>query len=85
MATFLLRVVESGPWKTRTLGLIGGMSWHSTLTYYRIINEAVAAELGGHASARIVLHSLDFAEIRECQVAGDWDRAGELLADAARH
>ena len=71
--------------ETRTLGLIGGMSWHSTMTYYRIINEAVAAELGGHASARIVLHSLDFAEIRECQLAGDWDRAGELLADAARH
>jgi aspartate racemase len=71
--------------ETQTLGLIGGMSWHSTMTYYRILNEAVAAERGGHASARIVLHSLDFAEIRACQVAGDWDRAGRLLAEAARH
>jgi aspartate racemase len=70
---------------TRTLGLIGGMSWHSTMTYYRVLNEAVAAERGGHASARIVLHSLDFSEVRACQLAGDWDRAGRLLAEAARH
>jgi aspartate racemase len=69
----------------RTLGLIGGMSWHSTATYYRTINEAVAAERGGHASARITLQSLDFSEVRACQVAGDWDRAGRLLAEAARH
>ncbi len=68
----------------RTLGLIGGMSWHSTATYYRLINEAVAAERGGHASARIVLQSLDFSEIRACQVAGDWAGAGRLLAEAAR-
>jgi aspartate racemase len=61
------------------------MSWHSTMTYYRILNEAVAAELGGHASARIVLHSLDFSEVRACQLAGDWDGAGRLLAGAARH
>jgi aspartate racemase len=67
-----------------TLGLIGGMSWHSTATYYRIVNELVAAELGGHASARIALQSLDFAEIRACQVAGDWDRAAELLVEAGR-
>lgn len=67
-----------------TLGLIGGMSWHSTATYYRLINEAVAAERGGHASARIALQSLDFAEIRDCQLAGDWDRAAALLADAGR-
>lgn len=67
-----------------TLGLIGGMSWHSTATYYRIVNEMVAAQLGGHASARIALQSLDFAEIRDCQVRGDWDAAGALLADAAR-
>ncbi len=67
-----------------TLGLIGGMSWHSTATYYRIINETVAAARGGHASARIALQSLDFAEVRECQVAGDWDRAAALLAEAGR-
>jgi aspartate racemase len=70
---------------TRTLGLIGGMSWHSTMTYYRTINETVAAARGGHASARIVLQSLDFAEVRACQLEGDWDRAGQLLAEAARH
>ena len=69
---------------TRTLGLIGGMSWHSTATYYRLLNEAVAAERGGHASARIVLQSLDFSEIRACQVAGDWARAAALLAEAGR-
>lgn len=67
-----------------TLGLIGGMSWHSTATYYRLINEAVAAEHGGHASAPIALQSLDFAEIRACQVAGDWDRAADLLVEAGR-
>ncbi|GAB6984849.1 aspartate/glutamate racemase family protein [Nocardioides pyridinolyticus] len=67
-----------------TVGLIGGMSWHSTMTYYRIINEMVAAARGGHASARIALQSLDFAEIRQCQVDGDWDRAAALLAEAGR-
>jgi len=68
-----------------TLGLIGGLSWHSTLEYYRIINEHVAARRGGHASAQIVLESLDFSVVRECQVAEDWSRAGELLAEAGRH
>jgi aspartate racemase len=69
----------------QTIGLIGGMSWHSTAEYYRIINELVAEREGGHAGARITLQSLDFAEIRECQVQGDWARAGRLLAEAARH
>jgi aspartate racemase len=67
-----------------TIGLIGGMSWHSTAAYYRVINELVAERCGGHAGARITLQSLDFAEVRECQVSGDWERAGRLLADAAR-
>jgi aspartate racemase len=67
-----------------TIGLIGGLSWHSTLEYYRLINERVAERRGGHASARIVLESLDFAEIRECQTGGDWERAGRLLAEAGR-
>ena len=67
----------------RTIGLIGGMSWHSTASYYRIINETVAERLGGHASAQISLQSLDFAEVRRCQVAGDWAAAGELLGRAA--
>ncbi|WP_249423846.1 aspartate/glutamate racemase family protein [Nocardioides coralli] len=68
----------------RTIGLIGGMSWHSTESYYRIINETVAERRGGHASASIALQSLDFSIIRDCQLTGDWDRAGELLATAAR-
>lgn len=67
----------------RTLGLVGGMSWHSTATYYCIVNEQVAAARGGHSSAKVVLESLDFAEIRECQIAQDWDRAGDLIAGAA--
>jgi aspartate racemase len=65
------------------IGLVGGMSWHSTLEYYRVLNEQVAATRGGHASARVVLESLDFAEIRECQQTGDWSRAGRLLTEAA--
>ena len=67
----------------RTIGLVGGMSWHSTASYYAMINKAVAARLGGHASARICLQSLDFAEVRGYQVSGDWAGAGALLADAA--
>ena len=51
-----------------TIGLIGGMSWHSTVEYYRLLNELVAERRGGHASAKVALQSLDFAEIRECQV-----------------
>ena len=66
----------------RKIGLIGGMSWHSTVEYYRLINDAVSARLGGHHSARIVLESLDFDQVRALQVAGDWDAAGRLLADA---
>lgn len=68
----------------RTIGLIGGMSWHSTASYYRIINETVADHVGGHASARIALQSLDFAEVRRCQVDDDWVAAGDLLARAAQ-
>jgi aspartate racemase len=68
----------------KTIGLIGGMSWHSTCSYYRIINELVAERLGGHASASIVLRSLDFAPVRQFQVDGDWQGAAALLSDAAR-
>jgi aspartate racemase len=67
----------------RKIGLVGGMSWHSTLEYYRILNERVAAARGGHASARVALESLDFAQIRECQTTGDWPRAGRLITEAA--
>ncbi|MCW2756802.1 MAG: aspartate racemase [Nocardioidaceae bacterium] len=68
----------------QTIGLIGGLSWHSTVSYYSRINEQVASRLGGHSSAKISLQSLDFAEVRACQQAGDWERSGALLADAAR-
>lgn len=68
----------------KTLGLIGGMSWESTIPYYRTINERVRDKLGGLHSAKLVLHSVDFAGIEALQRAGDWDAAGTQLADAAR-
>ncbi|MDQ1010362.1 aspartate racemase [Streptomyces sp. V4I23] len=68
----------------RTIGLIGGMSWESSAEYYRLLNELVRERLGGLHSARCVLHSVDFAEIEELQVAGEWQRAGDILAEAAK-
>lgn len=68
----------------KLLGIIGGMSWTSTAEYYRLLNEGVAARLGGLHSARLLLQSVDFAEVAAMQKAGQWDEAGELLADAAR-
>ena len=68
----------------KTIGLIGGMSWESTVPYYRQINEAVKARLGGLHSARVVLYSVDFHDIEVLQRAGDWDDAGKMLARAAR-
>jgi aspartate racemase len=60
----------------KTIGLLGGMSWESTIPYYRLINEAVKQRLGGLHSAKLLLHSVDFAEIEACQRAGDWATAG---------
>jgi aspartate racemase len=68
----------------RTIGLIGGMSWESTVTYYQLINRGVRERLGPLRSARLLLDSLDFGEIEALQRQGDWPRAGELLADSAR-
>jgi aspartate racemase len=68
----------------KTIGLLGGMSWESTETYYRLVNEGVKARLGGLHSARLILYSVDFQEIEELQGAGDWEGAGELLGEAAR-
>jgi aspartate racemase len=68
----------------KTIGLIGGMSWESTVPYYRQINEAVRERLGGLHSAKIVLYSVDFHEIERLQHAGDWDAAAALLIGAAR-
>lgn len=67
----------------KTIGLIGGMSWESTIPYYRHINEAVKDRLGGLHSAKVILFSVDFQEIEELQHAGEWDKAGESLAEAA--
>jgi aspartate racemase len=68
----------------RVLGLLGGMSWESTVSYYRAINEAFRDRLGGFHSAKLVLYSVDFDEIERLQRAGDWEKAGALLAEAAR-
>lgn len=68
----------------KTIGLIGGMSWESTVTYYQVINETVKEALGGLHSAKILLYSVDFDEIERCQSAGEWDKSADILADAAR-
>ena len=68
----------------KVLGLLGGMSWESTVEYYRLANEETRARLGGLHSAPLLLWSVDFAEIEELQAAGSWDEAGALLAGAAR-
>lgn len=67
----------------KLIGLLGGMSWESTALYYRLINDAVKARLGGLHSARILLHSVDFHQIETRQHAGDWDGTAQILADAA--
>jgi aspartate racemase len=66
------------------IGLIGGMSWESTAIYYRLLNQEVRARLGGHASADIVLRSLDFAPIEALQGAGDWVGLDAMMAQAAQ-
>jgi len=68
----------------KTIGLIGGMSWESTLVYYRVMNEAVKERLGGLHSAKILLYSVDFGPVRERMVAGDWQGVADELAEAAR-
>jgi aspartate racemase len=68
----------------RYIGLLGGMSWESTVEYYRLLNRGVAERAGGLHSAPLILHSVDFAEIAEMQRAGDWATAGSRLAEAAR-
>lgn len=67
-----------------TIGLIGGMSWESTVTYYQIVNQVVSERLGGLHSARLVMASVDFAQIEECQASGDWGHSADILTDAAQ-
>jgi aspartate racemase len=73
-----------GNGRMKVIGLIGGMSWNSTLEYYRLINELVADALGGFHSARIVLYSLDFAEIERAQHEARWSQAADILATAGK-
>ena len=68
----------------KTIGLIGGMSWESSLEYYRIINETVREQLGGLHSARIFMYSFDFAEIAELQDVGNWDQTAKSITRAAQ-
>ena len=68
----------------RLLGVIGGMSWTSTAEYYRRLNLGIAQHLGDLHSARLLIHSVDFAEVAAMQLAAEWDAAGELLAGVAR-
>lgn len=68
----------------KTIGMIGGMSWESTLPYYRLVNETIRERLGGLHSAKLVLYSVDFQEIERLQHSGDWQQAGAAMAHAAR-
>ena len=67
----------------RTIGLLGGMSWESTVTYYQLINKGIKSELGGLHSAEIILSSVDFQIIESCQAQGDWQSAADILTKAA--
>ena len=67
----------------QVIGMLGGMSWESSAQYYRLANELVRERLGGLHSARIVMASVDFADVEALQVAGQWEQAGQLLAKAA--
>ena len=68
----------------KTMGLLGGMSWQSTNTYYSLLNKGIGEALGGLHSARLMLYSVDFDEIEKLQHAGQWEQMGELLAAAAQ-
>ncbi len=69
----------------KTIGLLGGMSWESTIPYYRIINEGIKKALGGLHSAKVVLYSVDFAPIEKLQHKSDWEGTAEILSEAARN
>ena len=74
------RDAEKGAMKV--IGLIGGMSWNSTLEYYRIMNESIARRLGGMRSAHLILYSLDFSELERAQHQGRWDDLAAILVEA---
>ena len=68
----------------KTIGLLGGMSWESTASYYRVLNEGIKSAIGGFHSARIAMVSVDFDEIEKLQHAGSWEQMAQLLAAAAK-
>ena len=68
----------------KTIGMIGGMSWESTVTYYQIINQTIKEKLGGFHCARCILYNVDFHDIEECMRAGDWARGTAILSKAAQ-
>ena len=68
----------------KTIGLIGGMSWESTVTYYQVINETIKKQLGGLHSAKCILYSVDFDEIEKYQANGEWDKSADVLSEAAQ-
>lgn len=68
----------------KTIGLIGGMSWESTVTYYQVINETIKKQLGGLHSAKCILYSVDFDEIEKYQAGGEWDKSADILSEAAQ-
>jgi aspartate racemase len=74
----------TGRARPKVIGMLGGMSWESTAEYYRLANQSMRQRLGGLHSARLMLASLDFAEVEHLQATGQWDLAGELLAGVAR-
>lgn len=67
----------------KTIGLIGGMSWESSVSYYQLINQEIKEKLGGFHSSKCILYSVDFHEIEECQSRGDWAKSAEILTEAA--
>lgn len=69
----------------KTIGLLGGMSWESTVTYYQVVNRIVKRELGGLHSAKVLLYSVDFAEIEACQATGNWAQSADILTKAAQN
>ena len=68
----------------KRIGLIGGMSWESTIPYYKIINEEISSKMGGLHSGNIVLYSLDFHELEKHQSKGDWEKVEEIIINAAK-
>lgn len=79
-----VRVEQSEDFNVKTIGMIGGMSWESTVSYYRAINRGIGQRLGGLHSAKQILVSVDFAEIEALQQSGDWVTASKILIDAAK-